>query len=83
MSASKKDVWISSQALKAAELVDQAWVAGFGLALAEVQRNFGIDAFIVEVCSAAGLTMSHFKEAGLEEYDLKVLRKCLQPRRVR
>lgn len=83
MSASKKDVWISSQALKAAELVDQAWVAGFGLALAEVQRNFGIDASIVEVCSAAGLGMKDFKKAGLEEYDLKVLRKCLQPRRVR
>jgi hypothetical protein len=79
----KKDVWISSQALKGAKLIDEAWIAGFGLALAEVQRNFGIDASIVEVCGAAGLTMNDFKKAGLEEYDLKVLRKCLQPQRSR
>jgi hypothetical protein len=54
------------------------WVCGFGLALAEMQRRFGQESTIAEVCKAAGLDMKKFKDAGLDEYDLKELRKCLK-----
>lgn len=78
--AIKKDTWISGQALKAAELVDDSWVAGFGLALSEVQQRFQQSDLIRDVCMAAGVTMDMFVSSGLDEYDLKHLRPCLSKR---
>lgn len=69
--------WVSSQALKAAKLVDQAWVAGFGLALSEVHGYTSQPVAVEYVCKAAGLDMTDFRKAGLDEYDLKRLRQCL------
>lgn len=61
---------------------NRSWVNGFGLALAEVNRRFGQEATIVEVARAAGFVgkvgLKSFKDAGLEEYDLRELRKCLK-----
>src|ERR1700690_1979024 len=57
----------------------KAWTNGFGLALAEASRHFAQETAIKEVCRAAGFTaVKQFAEAGLEEYDLKELRKCLR-----
>jgi len=79
MKTKKKDTWISSQAVRAAKLCDGSWVAGFGLALSEVQQRCGQHTTIADVCNAAGLTMVDFKRSGLDEYDLKSLRQCLDP----
>lgn len=61
-----------------AEAEDRALTRGFGLALSEMQQRFDQSSLVAEVCQAFGkATMKDFKEAGLEAYDLKHLRKCL------
>lgn len=75
----KKDTWISSQAMRAAKLCDDSWVAGFGLALSEVQQRYEIPDVIKQVCDAAGVDMAMLKASGLDKYDLKYLRQCLNP----
>jgi hypothetical protein len=57
---------------------DKEWVMGFGLALSEVNKRFGQESLIQEVCQAAGMTVKRFEESGLDEYDLKELKKCLK-----
>ena len=79
----KRDVWISSQALEAAKLVDASWIAGFGLALSEVEQRLSQPGTIRNVCQAAGVTLEMFVASGLDEYDLKYLRPCLTRTRVK
>jgi hypothetical protein len=64
------------------EDLDNSWLCGFGLALAEVNRGFDQPTIVAEVARAAGLVgkkgLAELKAAGLDEYDLKELRKCLR-----
>ena len=78
MSEEKKDEWMSTQGLKAAKLVDAAWVAGFGLALSEVEQRLSQPSVIRNVCDAAGVDMAAFRASGLEGYDLKFLRRAFK-----
>ncbi len=60
-----------------AKKLEDSWICGFGLALAEVNRGHDQPSMIQEVCRTADLDIKAFKKAGLDEYDLKELRKCL------
>lgn len=73
---------LMSEALKIAQAAENMWINGFGLALAEVNRACDQPSACFEAASAAGLTdIRQFRNAGLEEYDLKELRKILKEKR--
>lgn len=55
------------------------WLQGFAYALAEVQRTHDQPSTLVYVMRAAGLkTIAPFVDAGVDEFDLKQLRKILK-----
>jgi hypothetical protein len=70
------------RALNRAGEDDDSWTLGFGLALAEVNRRRDCPSLIAEVARDAGFdSMDQFESAGLDEFDLKELRKCIPRRR--
>lgn len=58
--------------------VDDSWDRGFGIALAEVNRRWAHPTLVAAIVRDEGLTIAKFKKAGLAEFDLKQLRKCLK-----
>ncbi len=50
--------------------------AGMALALAEINRKFDRPSMVVEVAREAGLTLKDLRAAGVDNYDLKELRKA-------
>jgi hypothetical protein len=61
---------------------DQGFIVGIGYAIAEIQRGHDNPTILVDVARAAGLSFEDFEKAGLDEYDLKVLREHLpRPRK--
>ncbi len=62
----------------------KAFVRGFALALSEVQRRHSQESTVAEVMRDAGVSLEEMIEAGVEEYDTDVIKKCLPlPRRSR
>ncbi len=53
---------------------DRGFIVGIGYAIAEIQRGHDNPTIMVDVARAAGLSYEDFEKAGLDEYDLKVLR---------
>jgi hypothetical protein len=49
---------------------------GMGLALAEMHRKTGARTAVVEVAREAGLTYAELRDAGVDAYDLKELRRA-------
>jgi hypothetical protein len=58
--------------------LSDAWLCGFGLALAEHNRRFGNPDVVVDVMKCAGVTIEKLHHAGLDAYDLKEIKKCLR-----
>jgi hypothetical protein len=76
--SSRKYLPTSAEVAQAAivKAIEDAWIQGFGFALAEINRNY-YDCVVPsnEAVQAAGLDFEKFKASGLDPYDLKVLRK--------
>jgi hypothetical protein len=59
---------------------EDAWLHGFGLALAEVNRHYQNVTAVTEVMRDAGVTPGLLQQAGLEDYDLNEIKKCWRER---
>jgi hypothetical protein len=57
------------------EGVDKGFRQGIGYAVAEVIRSHDNPTIAVDLAGAAGYDYNDFKNAGVDEYDLKTLRK--------
>ena len=58
---------------------ENQWICGFGLALAEIHRLLiggNNSSGVCEVARNAGLTLAKFKRAGLDNFDMKELRRA-------
>lgn len=60
------------------EVRNDAWLCGFGIALAEHNRRFGNPDVVVDVMRGAGVTIEKLRAAKLDGFDLKELRKCVR-----
>lgn len=58
--------------------MNDEFLIGFGMALADLNRLHDEPVAVADTISGAGLTIADFKRAGMEEYDLKELRKCVE-----
>ena len=54
------------------------FLAGFALALADINRLHDCPTYVVDTITGAGFTIADFKQAGVDDYDLKELRKCVR-----
>lgn len=54
------------------------FLAGFALALADINRLHDCPTYVADTIAAAGYTIADFQQAGVEEYDLAELRKCVE-----
>ena len=54
------------------------FLQGFAIALADMDRMHDNPVAVRDTIEGAGLTIADFKKAGVEEYDLKQLRKAFQ-----
>jgi hypothetical protein len=52
------------------------FLRGFAIALADMNRLHDAPVHVRDTIEGAGLTLADFKKAGVEEYDLKELRKA-------
>ena len=59
----------------------RGFIQGIGYAVAELLRAHDDPTIAGDVAGAAGLDYSDFKRAGVDEYDLKTLRKHMAVRR--
>lgn len=54
---------------------DRAFMHGFALALADLNRLHDCPGYVADVISGAGFNLSDFRRAKLEKYDMDELRK--------
>ncbi|MFG1300328.1 hypothetical protein V5F49_11095 [Xanthobacter sp. V3C-3] len=54
------------------------FIAGFALALADINRLHDCPTYVADTIVGAGFTIADFRQAGVEEYDLAELRKCVE-----
>lgn len=57
---------------------DIGWRRATACILADMARGFGVGTEVEESLDASGLSIDQFKRAGVEEYDLKVLRQIFK-----
>lgn len=58
------------------EPAKEEFLLGFAIALSTVNRQHDQPTIVKDAIEGNGLTLKMFKDAGVEEYDLKELRKC-------
>lgn len=61
-----------------ASVRNKEFIQGFGIALADMNRMHDAPVHVRDTIEGAGFKLADFKAAGLEEYDLKELRKAYQ-----
>lgn len=55
------------------------FLRGFAIALADMNRMHDNPVAVRDTIEGAGLTIADFKKAGVEQYDLRELRKAFHP----
>lgn len=58
--------------------MNRDFMAGFALALADINRLHDCPTYVVDTMVGAGFTIADFKRAGVEAYDLQELEKCVR-----
>jgi hypothetical protein len=61
---------------------ERGFVQGMAIAVAIVARHHGLPTIAADVAATAGYTISDYVRAGVDEYDLKVLRKLRREERL-
>ncbi len=54
------------------------WLCGYACALANVNRRFDRPTLIESTLQSDGITLAQLEAAGVEDYDLDELRKCVR-----
>lgn len=61
-----------------ADLSGASWLCGYAAALAALHRLHHMPSLVASVAKGDGLTLAIFEAAGVEDFDMRELRKCIE-----